>query len=176
MTAEGARSMLAHRAEDLARIGAREEPVLEQVDVRVGTAATSIGLTRDTNTWLADGEREVLWLGPDEWLVVGSAGSDGTTADEIRRALSGTHHSVVDVSASRAVIELTGEDRHEVLSKGCGIDLHPRSWRDGMCAQTLLARVPVILQERGGATRIFVRPSFADYLVDWLLDAAGLTA
>jgi sarcosine oxidase subunit gamma len=45
-----------------------------------------------------------------------------------------------------------------------------------MCAQTLLARVPVILQERDLATRVFVRPSFAGYLVDWLLDAAGVRA
>jgi sarcosine oxidase gamma subunit len=37
-----------------------------------------------------------------------------------------------------------------------------------MCAQTLLARIPVLLQERGDATRVFVRSSFAGYLVTWL--------
>ena len=36
--------------------------------------------------------------------------------------------------------------------------------------QTLLARVPVILQERGDATRVFVRPSFADWLRSWMVD------
>ena len=42
-------------------------------------------------------------------------------------------------------------------------------------ARQLEARsaVPVILQERADTTGILVRPSFADYLVDWLIDAAG---
>lgn len=173
MRDELATSPLAHRADDLERIGAHEVRFLAQVDVRVGTAATSLGLARETNTWLRDGDREVLWLGPDGWLVVGPAGIERALADELDRALAGTHHSVVDVSANRAVVELTGRDRYELLSKGCSIDLHPRSWREGSCAQTLLARVPVILQERGKGTRVFVRPSFADYLVDWLLVGVG---
>lgn len=176
MTVEIQRSALAHRSDDLTRLGANEVPFPAQVDVRVGTAATPVGLARETNTWLADGEREVLWLGPDEWLVVGAAGSGLAIAAELERALAGTHRSVVDVSASRVAIDVSGEDRNELLSKGCGLDLHPRFWREGMCAQTLLARVPVILQERADGTRIFVRPSFADYLVDWLLDAAGVRA
>jgi hypothetical protein len=29
----------------------------------------------------------------------------------------------------------------------------------------------VILEERPDATRVYVRPSFGDYLVDWILDA-----
>ncbi len=41
-----------------------------------------------------------------------------------------------------------------------------------MCAQTMLARTQVILHERPETTGILVRPSFADYLVDWLIDAA----
>jgi sarcosine oxidase gamma subunit len=39
----------------------------------------------------------------------------------------------------------------------------------GVCAQTLFARAQVILQELDGATRQFVRPSFAYYVVDRLL-------
>jgi sarcosine oxidase gamma subunit len=43
-----------------------------------------------------------------------------------------------------------------------------------MCAQTLLAKIPVLLQEREGATRIFVRPSFAGYLTAWLARVAEM--
>jgi sarcosine oxidase subunit gamma len=46
----------------------------------------------------------------------------------------------VDVSASRAVIELAGAQARAVLAKGCGLDLHPRSFTAGRCAQTVLAR------------------------------------
>jgi sarcosine oxidase subunit gamma len=171
-----ARSALAGRADNLARIGAREVEFLAQIDVRADATAISLALPPEANTWLAGRDREILWLGPDEWLVVGPPGADRAIVDELERSLRGTHHSVVDVSAARAVVELDTPDRFDSLSSGCGLDLHPRSWRDGMCAQTLLARIPVILQERTSSTRVFVRPSYANHLVDWLVhvvDARG---
>jgi sarcosine oxidase subunit gamma len=171
-----ARSALTGRADDLGRVGAREVGLLAQVDVRIDAAAAPQVFPRDANTWITDGDRDVLWLGPDEWLVVGVPGTEREIVEELERSLAGVHHSVVDVSAARAVIELSSDDRHELLSNGCGLDLHPRSWGNGMCAQTLLARVPVLLQERDSATRVFVRPSFAGYLVDWLVHVAGVRA
>src|SRR5207344_359508 len=88
---------------------------------------------------------------------------------ELGSSLAGVHHSVVDVSANRVVIELTGADRPEVLSSACPIDLDPRAWRPGRCAQTLFGAAQILLQERADATRLFVRPSFADYVVDLML-------
>jgi heterotetrameric sarcosine oxidase gamma subunit len=70
------------------------------------------------------------------------------------------------------VLELRGADRHALLASGCAIDLDPvGGWVPGVCAQTLFARSQVLLQELDGATRIFVRPSFAGYVVDRLLAA-----
>lgn len=136
---------------------------LVQVDVRVDPSR-SPGPSAP-NTWTRDGDREWLWLGPDEWLVVAE---DADLVPQLEDALADTHHSVVDVSASRVVFELRGDHRLELLERGCGLDLHPRSWRPGDCAQTLLARVPVILQERDAVTHVLVRTSFAGYLVGWL--------
>ncbi|MEX2202554.1 MAG: sarcosine oxidase subunit gamma family protein [Actinomycetota bacterium] len=177
MTAEHARSPLEGRADDLGRFAAHEVPFLAQIDLRIarsGADPLPPFLPLETNIWLGWNGRDVLWLGPDEWLVLDGTGATepAELLAELRTLLSGTHHSVVDVSANRTVLELIGDDRYQLLSTGCGLDLHPRSWRDGMCAQTLLARVPVILQERSGATRVFVRPSYAEWLLDWLLDAA----
>jgi sarcosine oxidase subunit gamma len=165
-----ARSPLAGRARDLAAVGAVEVPFLAKVNLRTDAALASrlaLAIPTTPNTWEPTGAREALWLGPDEWLVVGQPGSAAAIVEELERTLEGLHHSVVDVSADRAVVELAGDDRLDLLSRGCALDLHPRSWRDGMCAQTLLARVPVLLQERDHATRVFVRPSFAGHLVDW---------
>ena len=104
----------------------------------------------------------MLWLGPDEWLVVGLPGTAATIVGELEAALEGVHHAVVDVSENRAVLELRGADRFELLASGCSLDLDPRGgWIPGVCAQTMFARAQVILQELAGATRVFVRPSFA---------------
>ena len=115
-------------------------------------------------TWNA---RDVLWLGPDEWLVVGEAGSEGSIGRDLEGALADHHHSVVDVSANRIVFDLI--DGLDPLSSGCSLDLDPRRWRPGMCAQTLFGGAHVILHQLDErTTRVFVRPSFADYFVDRL--------
>jgi sarcosine oxidase subunit gamma len=170
-----ARSALADRAGDLAAAGAREVAFLAQVSLRAAGALAPrvrFALPLEPNTWRRGGGREALWLGPDEWLVVADPGQAAAVVGELEAALDGQHRSVVDVSAYRTVVELAGEDRFELLAQGCGLDLHPRSWRDGDCAQTLLGRVPVLLQEREAATRVFVRSSFASHLAGWLRRAA----
>jgi sarcosine oxidase subunit gamma len=170
-----ARSPLAGRAADLAAAGAAEVGFLAQLTLRADPALAArlpLPLPLKPNTWTAGGGREALWLGPDEWLVVGPPGSAPAIAAELGRALDGEHHAVVDTSANRTVIELTGDARFDLLTEGCGLDLHPRAWRPGSCAQTLLARVPVLLQERDRATRVFVRASFAAHLAGWLTSVA----
>jgi sarcosine oxidase, subunit gamma len=169
VTADVRRTALSSLADELGRLNAREATLAAQVSLRVdGRSATGLGLPTTPNTWSRSGERETLWLGPDEWLVV----SESAPADEIARdlgsRLAGRQASIVDVSAGRAVIELTGPRRFDLLAAGCGLDLHPRSWRAGMCAQTLLARVAVLLEERDDSTRVFLRPSYGGHLLTWL--------
>ncbi len=170
------RAPLADRCEELARLGAVELAFLAQVDVRCPPqAARRLGLPVEPNTSRALGQREALWLGPDAWLVVGPDGSAPAILAELEEALGGEPRSVVDVSAARTAIELRTADRLELLATGCGLDLDPRGgWVPGRVAQTLFARAQVLLHEREGATRIFVRPSFAAYVLERLLAAASL--
>ena len=145
------------------------------MDLRLGPAEATrapFPLPLDPNTVVERDSRSMLWLGPDEWLIVDVSGAETGILTELEAALDGTHHSVVDLSANRLGLEVSGTGAKDVLSKGCSLDLHSRSWRPGMCAQTLLGRIQVILHERQMATRIYVRPSFAISLLDWLLDAA----
>jgi sarcosine oxidase subunit gamma len=166
-------SPLAARPEDLALIGAVEVPFLSQIDVRCPrNEAARLGFPVEPNTVAGDMTRGVLWLGPDEWLVVGLPGTAPETVQELDSELAGVHHSVVDVSENRAVLEMRGVDRYALLASGCPIDLDPRGgWVPGACAQTLFARAQVLLQELDGATRVFMRPSFARYVLDRLLAA-----
>ncbi len=180
---ERARGALAHRMDDLSAVGMRtgvevileHVPFLAQVDVRLDAALVDRApypLPTTPNTAWEDGPRAALWLSPDEWLVLGPPGAGLAIVRELESALDDLHCSIIDVSANRVALELSGPRAKEVLSKGCALDLHPRSWQPGMCAQTMLARAAVILHERSETTGILVRPSFADYLVDWLIDAA----
>jgi len=168
-----ARSPLTERSGQLERLGARELVLLAQVGVRADpSTAASLGFPAAPNTVASSPDRDVLWLGPDEWLVVGHAGIAEALVAELETSLGGVHHSVVDVSANRTAIELAGPSRHDLLSSACPIDLHPRSWGEGRCAQTVFGAAQILLQEREGTTRVFVRPSFAGYVVDLLVAAS----
>lgn len=142
---------------------------LAQVDLRADPGSLPFG-PPEPNTATTWNGRDVLWLGPDEWLVVGDAGSEGSIRQELEGAVTGQDHSVIDVSANRIVFELL--DGLDLLSSGCGLDLDPVRWRPGMCAQTLFGHAQVILHRSDErTTRVFVRPSFADYFVDRLTAA-----
>jgi len=166
-----------------ARIRLSEVPFLTQLTLRVtpGTpaaaaAARALGapLPLAPNTTSAGEGVEVLWMGPDERLVVAPPGAE-RHLEALERALGAEHGTVVDVSAQRTVIDVAGANARDVLLKGCALDLHPRAFGVGRCAQTLLARAQVILHARTDepAYRVFVRASFAGYLAEWLLDAAA---
>ena len=128
-----------------------------------------VTLPTEPNTVASSGDVDLLWLGPDEWLATTSAGQN-SLAERLEAGLSGEPHSVIDVSHGRVTLELEGAQARTVLAQGLSLDLHPRSFGPGRCAQTALARVPVILQQTDAAPcfRIFVRASFAPYVTEWL--------
>jgi heterotetrameric sarcosine oxidase gamma subunit len=105
---------------------------------------------------------DAIWLGPDEWLVLGGREQDYADMP-----------AAVDVSANRVCLELSGEGAEDVLARGCALDLHPSVFPPGRCAQTLVARAQVIVYRTEDAFRLLVRPSFADYLRAWLRDAGA---
>jgi sarcosine oxidase, subunit gamma len=154
------------------------EPVevvdLAQVDVRTSDPSVLPFDAPEPNTAITWDGRDVLWLGPDEWLVVGEAGSEGTVVEALEELLAAHHHALVDVSANRIVFAL--QDSLELLSTACGLDLHPTRWTPGMCAQTLVGHAQVILHQRDRrTTRVFVRPSFSVYLAERLGIASALS-
>jgi len=160
-----------------------EIPFLSAVNLRAraGGAATDriadrlgLRLPAVPNTATTMTDRAALWLGPDEWLVTGPDGDAPKLRSSLEEALGDEHGSVVDVSANRTTLELSGTAARELLQKGCTLDLHPRSFAAGRCAQTTCARAQVLLWQVSDlpAYRLMVRGSFAAYLADWLLDAA----
>ncbi len=118
--------------------------------------------------------RCLLWLGPDEWLAIVPDGSEEETVAAFRSRMDGEHFAVTDVSGSRTVITLSGEHARDVLMKGTSLDLHPKVFGPGQCAQASMARCHMLLHQTSDepAYDIYVHRSFADYLWRWLEDAA----
>ena len=71
------------------------------------------------------------------------------------------------------VIRLAGSHAHQVLAKGCPLDMHRRVFKPGQCAQTILARADMIIHKTAEeAYDIIVLRSFTEYVWTWLEDAA----
>jgi sarcosine oxidase, subunit gamma len=132
-----------------------------------------IPLPLAANRVAATGTLRALWLGPDEWLIV-AEGDAPDLLPRLERAVAGRRAAVNDLTSSRAIIDIAGRGARDLIAAGCGIDLHPRVFGPGQCAQTLLARVPVILDQLDATPhyRLLVRRSYAGWLTQWMIDAA----
>jgi sarcosine oxidase subunit alpha len=159
-------------------------PALRQLDLRLDPGDTArlasvndrlgVGLPLEPNTHLAaaDGGRRIAWLGPNEWLILDASPAADPALEADLRALVAGAGAVVDVSSNRAGLALTGPDARALLEHGCPVDLHPRGFGPGRAAQTELALTHALILAVDGGFQVFVRPSFAGYLADWLTDAA----
>lgn len=182
------RSPLAHRAGHFAGVSTdaaaiAEVPFQAQTIVRgapgdpgfrdASIRALGYALPETPNTTASDHRTTALWLGPDEWLVTGPDGSGDDTRSRLREALSGRHAAVVEVDGSRTLLELRGAGALAALESVCVIDLHPRAFPPGRCAQTMIGPAQIILLMRSDAPTwwLFVRSSYADWLAVWLTDA-----
>jgi sarcosine oxidase subunit gamma len=117
------------------------------------------------------GSRRLVWLGPDEWLLLDEDGDAAATEAALVDALAGQHVSVCDVSGNRAMIRLAAKTALAILSRGCALDLEAQLAGSG-CVQTMLARAQIlIVAEPDGTIDIFPRRSFAGYVQDWLAAA-----
>jgi sarcosine oxidase, subunit gamma len=159
-------------------VGLGELRFAEQIGLRVRPPVAAylagVPLPLEPNRVASMRAVRTLWLGPDEWLVTAPQGVAPELMARLTRALAGRQATVTDLSASRAVIEIAGARARSLLEKGCGLDLHPRAFGPGQCAQTLFARLPVILDQLSAMPvyRLFVRRSAARWLAEWLIDAA----
>ena len=65
---------------------------------------------------VSNNDTRILWNGPKNWLLV-STKKD--LLKNISEVFKNTDFAVTDLSHSRAIIELEGQDAKEVLKKGC---------------------------------------------------------
>lgn len=176
-------SPLVGRSYDAARLRhgdttIRERPFLGQINLR-GDAADNLfadciarivglALPLNPNTVRDSDERTVCWLGPSEWLIVCPADDERVLGNQLREGLRSQFASVVEIGGGQTVFCLEGEGARELLARGCPLDLHPRVFTVGQCAQTHVAKAPALLRPIVGAIELVVRRSFADYLWQWL--------
>ncbi len=157
-------------------------PGADQTFLDAFEAAAEYALPTAAGASSVGGNTTALWLGPREWAIVDARGEPDAgprIASRLRAALAGFPAAVTDISESRACIQISGAKARATLQKGCPLDLHPRAFRQGQCAQTRLAKASVLIHltadesaQGGLAFDVYVARSFAEYVWFWLEDAA----
>ena len=135
---------------------------------------TGLHLAVRANSASIDPQRQLLWLGPDEWLFKTRDGQGRAIASALRQTLQGTHSAVVEVGDGFTTLAVQGPGAADLLARGCPLDLHPRTFPAGALAQSHIAKanVTILCLHAGSDFELTVRRSFAQYLVEWLT-AAG---
>lgn len=130
-----------------------------------GPAGGALQLPEGPNRAIDAGETAALWLGPDEWLLLGGAAPD-------------TRLAVIDVSHRSVGVQLRGAEAVTLLAGGVPLDLRLAAFPVGMCTRTIFEKAEIILWRRGEADwHVEVPRSFAPYvraLMAAIADANGL--
>jgi sarcosine oxidase, subunit gamma len=123
----------------------------------------------------AQGSARALCLGPTDWLLVSREVTAADLSAQLRAAAGETEFAIVDVSDGLVSLDVSGAGSRMLLAKGCGLDLHPRSFPPGRCARTRLADLPVVVDclAEAGHFELHVSRSYSAYLLSWLTDAAA---
>lgn len=107
----------------------------------------------------------VLWMAPDELLVMGG------DAAALAAALAGLHATVADVSDLRAVLALRGAAARDVLAKLCPVDFG--AFPPGTLRRTRAAQVAALVWHvEPDDWRLLTLRSVADYAWALLTTAA----
>jgi sarcosine oxidase subunit gamma len=138
-------------------------------------STTGLTLPVVANTASVGNGRQLFWLGPDEWLLKTAGGTGEAIEVALRAALVGKHFSVVQVGSGNTTFSVQGAAAADLLSRGCPLDLHARSFADGSLAQSHISKANVVLYCLKAETsfEITVRRSFAEYFFKWLCEAGS---
>ena len=149
--------------------------VLQGGPTALAAAATALGLTDPdaAGRTAGDDTATLIWLGPDERLLLCWREDAPTLGSRLAAALSGHAHSLVDVTQRQVGLHLAAPFAAELLNCGCPLDLDLDRFPVGSATRTLFNKTDIVLWRRGADDfHIEVWRSFADYLQRWLAESA----
>jgi len=170
-----------NKVEEHFGIKIQELPFVKKINLRINpdnkSYMSSCGNILDTilptkpNTYSKNKKVKVIWLGPDEWLIV----NDDDSFLKLQNVTNNIEASVTDVSENRTIIRISGKEVIILLSKFLVLDLEKNLSVQLSCAQTLFVKVPILLVRNYSDFQtpeidIFANRSHANYIYNLLVD------
>ena len=114
-------------------------------------------------------DTRILWSGPKNWLLVSTKKDLLKT---IHQSFKETEFAITDLSHSRAIIELDGENSKEILKKGCPFNFN--ELKKDNCANSVFNGITItidIIDDIPNKIRLFALRSFGESLYHSVTDA-----
>ena len=111
----------------------------------------------------------ILWNGPRNWLIMTNKKE---VLSEIGKNFSEKDFAVTDISHSKSIIELEGEEAKEVLKKGCPFNFN-ELYKNNCLNSTFNGMTIIIdmINDKPDTFRIYSLRSFGESLYQSLTDA-----
>ena len=140
----------------------------------INAVNTSFGIVLpDSPCRITRGHVTFAGIGPDQWM----ASADGADAPGFAarvRARLGPFAAVSDQSDARLVLRLSGPRVHDVLTKGVPVDLHPKAFKPGDVACTVVGYISTQIDMLDETTYQLAAPrSMAGSFWSWLTASAA---
>ncbi len=164
----GARFAIGRASVEVAAPALRISLRAPEASVAALSKALGFALPQKPKTSSANNDVHALWIGPDEWFIIASEGSDlPATFSKVA-----AFHSAVDVSHRNAALIVSGAGAADVINSGCPQDLSLTTFPVGACSRTIMGKTEVILYRTASDQfRVEVWRSFATYTLDFIEDA-----
>jgi methylglutamate dehydrogenase subunit D len=113
-------------------------------------------------------------IGAQQWMAVAEAPVSTDFVLRLRERVAGLA-SVANQSDGRVVLRLHGDRVRDLLTKGVPVDLHPRSFKTGDIASTVIAYIGVQIEQLDDRPtfQLMAFRSLAGSLWSWLTKSAA---
>ena len=129
-----------------------------------------LNLKNEPLSVVSNSDTRILWNGPKNWLLV-STKKD--LLKNISESFIETDFAVTDLSHSRAIIELEGQNVKEVLKKGCPFNFNILEKNNSVnSTYNGIAFTADMLDDNPNKIRLFTLRSFGESLYHSITDAS----
>ena len=128
-----------------------------------------LNFINEPNNVNCNNESRILWCGPNNWLLVSKKND---LLEEIEKSFDQAEFAVTDLSQSRAVIEIEGENSIEILKKGCPFNFN--EFKKSNCVNSIFNGITVtidMIDEKPNKIRLLVLRSFGESFYHSITDS-----
>ena len=128
-----------------------------------------LSMSTDSLKVISNNDTRILWNGPKNWLLISK---NKNLNENIKKTFVESDFAVTDLSHSRAIIGLEGENLKEILKKGCPYNFN--EIKKNMCVNSVFNGITItidMIEENPEKIRLLALRSFGESLAESVTDA-----